>query len=576
MHFPTTAFRAAFCATLAFVVLLFAAPDARAATTGEQKTAVILVNFTDKAPPKTVAEASSLVFGGVSDFLWENSYHHTFLGGDTFGWFTIPLSSVGCDMPTLVSEGNKAATAAGADLAAYAQVIYMFPLNSCGWAGLGEITSTGQKHVFINGAFDVRVVSHEIGHGFMLDHSDGLDCDTSPIGGNCTQLDRGSPADTIGGGRGQFNVFQKEKLGWLNASGMPVITTVATSGRYTLEPLETQTSGVKGLKVLKSTNPTTGQKTWYYLEYRQALGFDAGLAGMGNLTSGVMVMTGTASSTSSTNMLLDMTPNSYNLSRNSDFEDGALGAGKVFTDSTAGVTISVVSADASGAVVDIGIATTPVPTCTRAAPVMSLSGPGGSVAAGSTINYTIGLSNRDSSACAATTFSLARSLPSGWTGALAAGSLSLSPGTSGSTTLSVTSPTTAVASSYGVGAGASSPVGSTHTANASATYTVAAASTSITDSVATDKSSYLRGETVSMSARVLADGQPIGGASVRFTIILPSGSSSVLTATSGGDGYARSTFKLGKTKAVAGTYQLRADATAAGGNASASTAFSAR
>jgi len=42
------------------------------ATTGEQTTAVILVNFSDnQAQPKSVADSHALVFGEVSDYLWE-------------------------------------------------------------------------------------------------------------------------------------------------------------------------------------------------------------------------------------------------------------------------------------------------------------------------------------------------------------------------------------------------------------------------------------------------------------------------------------------------------------------------
>ncbi|WP_167285032.1 NEW3 domain-containing protein [Marilutibacter alkalisoli] len=115
----------------------------------------------------------------------------------------------------------------------------------------------------------------------------------------------------------------------------------------------------------------------------------------------------------------------------------------------------------------------PTPTCTRNAPTLSLSGGGSAVAAGTAITYTLSLTNRDSSACQNTSFSLARTVPSGWTGTLGSSSLSVAPGASASTTLRVTSPTSASAGSYNIGAGTSSSVGSSHTANASATYTVA-------------------------------------------------------------------------------------------------------
>ena len=544
---------------------------------GEQKTAVVLVNFQDAAAqPATVAQATSLVFGSVSDFLWENSYHHTFLSGDTFGWFTLPLSATSCDTNAIVREADKAATAAGADLSGYARVIYMFPSAACGWAGLGGISASGQKQVFINGAsaFALRVIAHEIGHGFQLDHSDALECGASTLGASCSQLDQASPDDTMGSRAGHYNVFQKERLGWLGTSGMPAITTVTASGRYTIEPLETQTLGVKGLKVAKGIDPATGQPVWYYLEYRQPLGFDAILAGVGTLTTGVSVIEGMPSQTGSLNVMLDMTPESNTLGRLTDFEDGTLAPGHRFTDSS-GVSFAVVSADASGAAVDVTVPATAPATCTRAAPTLTISSAGSAVAAGTALAYPVRLLNRDSSGCDATTFVLASSVPSGWSATLGAGMLSLSPGSSGSTTLTVASPVTAIAGIYGIGVAASSSVGSVHVASVATSYSVAApVSSGMTEAVATDKASYRRGDTVSMSALVKRDGVAVPGASVRFAVMLPGGGSSVLNATTGNDGYARAGYRTGKTRSSSGSYRVQADATASASSATASTGFS--
>jgi len=549
------------------------------ATTGEIKTAVILVNFQDNASqPKTAAQSNTLVFGNVSDFLWENSYHHTFLGGDTFGWFTLPMSGAVCDTDTLVREANDAAVAAGANLGAYAQVIYMFPKTPCTWAGLGAIGPNGQKIVYVNGAnaFDQRVIAHEMGHGFQLDHSDALECGATSIGSSCSDLDQASPDDTMGSRAGHFNVFQKERLGWLGTSGMPAITTVTASGRYTLEPLETQTTGVKALKVRQGTDPATGQAVWYYLEYRQAVGFDSILASVGTLTKGVSIIRGMPSNTGSVNTLIDTTPESNTLSRLSDFEDGTLQPGRTFTDAAAGVAVSVVSVDANGAVVDVTVPGGGGGTCARAAPAVSVSGPTAAVAAGSSISYTVAVTNQDSSACAATSFALARTVPAGWSGTLGAASLSLSPGASGTTTLTVVSASGAAAGGYAIAAATSSSAGSVHTANATTTYMVASPTNALSDSVGTDKTSYVRGDTAAISALVKSNGVALAGASVTFTVTAPAGSTTTLKATTGSDGYARMSYKTGKTKAAVGTYVVRAEASAAGGSASANASFGVR
>ncbi len=195
--------------------------------------------------------------------------------------------------------------------------------------------------------------------------------------------------------------------------------------------------------------------------------------------------------------------------------------------------------------------------CTRAAPTVSLSGPTAAVPAGSTVVYTVDLQNNDSAACASTGFTLAGSVPDGWTGTLADNSLSLAPGASGSTTLSVTSASTAPAAGYGIGVGVSSSVGAVHTASASTTYTVAAPATFMETTVGTNKATYARGETVQLFAFVRNNGLPVNGAAVTFTIARSTGNTTTRSATSGTDGYARTTYKIAKSSNAIGTYTVR-------------------
>jgi hypothetical protein len=585
MHL-TRAFNHAGRSTAALALLalsLSALPGAPAvaATTGEQKTAVILVNFQDEtSQPISAAAAQSLVFGDVSDFYWEASYQKTFFSGNTFGWFTIPVSKSSCDINLIAQKADQAATASGVNLGAYARLVYMFPQNACSASGYNSGSGSLPSRTWIKGNnFNSYVISHELGHNFGLLHSQGMDCGSNVIGGTCSTQSYGDPADTMGyGATPHFNAFQKELLGWLNTTGQPPITKVSASGTYRIEPYATTGTGAKAIKIPKGIDPATGQMTHYYIEYRQLIGFDASLEVYGGLTNGVLVHTGVDGDGFSS-FLLDMTPGSVPTSTSSDMEDAALAVGRTFVDSVAGVTFKLASADATGATLDVTIAgSNPAPVCTRAAPTLSLGGPTTAVAAGSTASYTLSVSNKDSGACAATTFNLARSLPAGWAGTLAASSLSLSAGTNGSTTLTVTSPASASAGGYGIGAGASSSIGSTHTANASTTYTIASApgTGTLSETVGTDKTSYVRGQTVNMSALVKLNGVAVNGASVKFNVNLPGGGVTVLTATSGSDGYARSNYKIGKAKGAIGNYAVRADATSGSNTTTASTSFSAQ
>jgi uncharacterized membrane protein len=215
----------------------------------------------------------------------------------------------------------------------------------------------------------------------------------------------------------------------------------------------------------------------------------------------------------------------------------------------------------------------PPPVCTRSAPTLSLSGPTATVAAGTAVDYTVNLVNGDSAACATTSFSLARTVPAGWTGTLTATSLSLAPGASGSTTLRVTSNSTAAAGSYTVSVGSTSSVGAVHAANASASYTVAPPTINLQTTLTTDRVTYARRATVQIAALLQNNGAPVPGVLVNFTLARPGGGTNTLSATSGSDGYARTTYKVPNTKAALGQYSVTARWSFGGVNASATTTF---
>ena len=203
----------------------------------------------------------------------------------------------------------------------------------------------------------------------------------------------------------------------------------------------------------------------------------------------------------------------------------------------------------------------PTPTtCTRAAPAVELVPPSNNVvAAGTKLSYVFRITNKDSAGCANTTFALARSAPAGWTSTIASSSIVLAPGASGSTTVNVTSPTSAAAGWYAIGAGASSTVGSVHTANSSAWYSVAAAATGLAETLSTSKSSYKGGETVYITARVTKDGVAVSGAKVSFSSLKPNKVNTIeQSATTDSNGYAKVSFVSGTGSSSIGTYQVTA------------------
>ncbi|MGZ4818357.1 MAG: NEW3 domain-containing protein, partial [Terriglobales bacterium] len=391
-----------------------------------------------------------------SNFDMENSQNQTWLTGDVFGWYTLAMSMSSCDTNTLASLAKQAATAAGVSLNNYKRIVYGFPQsNGCGWSGLGTVGGNPSS-AWINGSFNLLVVGHEMGHNFGLYHAHSLICPGTTLGTNCSTGEYGDPFDIMGNyTASHFDAFHKEQIGWLNYGSSLPISTVSSSGAYTIPPYETG-SGSKALKIAKDAS------TFYYVEYRQPVGFDSVLSSYPASTSGVLVRTG-APSDSNSSFLLDTNPGT------SSFSDAALGVGKTFTDSAAGVTITLASANASGATVNVTLGTS---SCAHNNPSVAITPAQASGAAGATVAYTVSVTNNDSPACSTDNFNLAATVPAGWSAAFTSQSLTLAPGASGSATLNVTSAASAANGVNTVTASATNAGATSFKGSASATYTV--------------------------------------------------------------------------------------------------------
>jgi hypothetical protein len=538
-------------------------------TYGAQSTLVMLVNFQDDAiEPYTVADAENMFFGTASSFVSENSYGQTSIAGSVVGWFTIPDSVATCNLSQMATDAQNAAVAAGTNLSTYTRYVYAFPQNNaCGFAGASYVGGNPSQSWINGNSLDIHTIDHELGHAFGLWHSHLFDCGTTAtIGSNCAVDEYGDILDTMGAvapWSPHYNAFQKERLGWLNNGASPSIQTVSTSGTYKISTYELGGSGPNALKVLKSTDPTTGAKTWYYLEQRQAIGFDAFLTNGSceqcytqNETNGVLFHVGTDGDGNSGD-LLDTTP--ATLSYYWSF-DPSLAVGQSFQDSTAGVTFTPTAVSSSGATLQIILAGSS--SCTMAKPSVSVS-PSQSqlVSSGAAVNFTATIIDNDSSSCAPVTFGLGDALPSGWAGLWSSAALTLTPGTSGAATLTVTSPAGAADGAYSIGVSAADSSASSHSGTATATYVISTAPLSV--SLTTNQSSYLPGQTVTVAVIMIYGTTPDAGANVSVTVMPPSGKATTLTGTTGSNGMALLNYRLSR-QAPAGTYQVQYGATAKG------------
>lgn len=352
-----------------------AAPATAASASGAQQTVVLLVNFKDDtSQPYSIAQANDVVFNQVNSFMRENSFQQTSVTGQTYGWLTLPITKT-CVGSDIAAAAKQAAAGAQIDLKPFSRFIYVFPLNTaCFWTGMATVGGA-PSDIWVNGSLKLHTIGHELGHNFGLRHSHSSDCGATVLATSCTTTDYGDIADIMGNVfPAHFNAFQKQSLGWLNAGSQPAIITVQETGNYVIDAYSAAAgTNAKALKILKSVDATTGLKTWYYIEYRQAIGFDGALSGVynGNLLGGVLVRTG-AEGNASSSYLLDMTPDSYLRFPISDagldLNDAALPVGQTYTDAAAGLTITASAANGANATVSITLASAPSPTPTPSPP----------------------------------------------------------------------------------------------------------------------------------------------------------------------------------------------------------------
>jgi M6 family metalloprotease-like protein len=445
---------------------------------GAQNVAVIYFDFPSYPAPSNVTPQGikdiMMASSGrsVDDFWRKASYNQAFVGAtDVYGTYRLDQDYTCANYTSM-----RAAAIAKADpdinFTNYNRVYLIFPNpGGCDFAGRANVGCTSLStqdgtivassawmlaNYFSNRDQGVKLTLHEGGHNLGLMHSRSRAFGTEPLGGlgvAGTLSEYGDINSTMGSWNfGHYPGSQKLSLGWQTASNT---LTVQSNGSYSLLPTEISTSGLQTLKVKRGTDNSTN--AWLWVEYRQPLD-------VYDNTLNAQIFTGALihyqdSTTGTYTDLLDFTRS------NTSFADAALAKGQTWVDPYSNLSISVTDATANALTVNVNYG--PIP-CVRNAPTLSASPTNPSAYPGTNVNYTLSITNNDSLGCAASTFNLASTLPSGFATAFSIAAVALNPGQSTSVTMTKSVPANATPASYPVDATASS-VDSTRTATANLT-----------------------------------------------------------------------------------------------------------
>jgi chitodextrinase len=329
------------------VILADGAPLAAAS----KNVAVILFDFSDDtSQPYTLATAAAVAFSNgnaAANFFEEESRGAVTVTGQVFGWYTIAASHATCDPFGWAPLAESAATAAGADLSQFTNVVYAFPrVPSCAWAGLGAMPG---RQSWNNGSFSLRVVAHELGHNFGVHHASSLDCTSGGVrvslSTTCTSSEYGDPFTVMGSGSSEHDhATHLGEFGWLPTSE---IQTVGPGGPYTVGSI---LDGPPGSKRLLRIDRSNG--TWFYLDLRSVHGpyFDD-FASSAPAVNGVTVRISPDAPSPAYGVrqtqLVDTTPTT------ATYADAPLAPGQTLTDPVSGLRITTLTAGSGSATIEV-------------------------------------------------------------------------------------------------------------------------------------------------------------------------------------------------------------------------------
>lgn len=408
---------------------------------GEQKTIVLVADFTDTAVSCSTLDIEDSLFSdpnqqSVNHLYRETSLDQVQFSGTVAGPFTINYSSTDtCNVSAWAQAAEDQAVASGINLGDYNRKVYVLPKqNGCGSAGLSTVGGNPSRSwVFRCDMPDV--FAHELGHSLGMGHAGnatGEYNDTSDIMG------------FSGSGMRQINGPHQEQMGWREPQQ---ITEISADGIYDVAPLELDSVSAIAPQLLKIRKPDTGE--WYYLSFRQAIGFDATLSN--TYLSGLSIHRHAGNGASSKTVWIDTLADSEN-----------------YSDSVNGLSITQLGSSENSVSVEISFSN----TCTRNTPTVNITPASQTDLAGSTLHYDLSITNNDTASCADSNWAIATNTPAGWSEAVTSNEITLVSGSSATVNWQVTSADSSVDGNYALSVNLIDSASITHDSSVAANYTV--------------------------------------------------------------------------------------------------------